>query len=142
VSINSECIETTHSRDEWGYGRCFAIRFGKRISRTHVLAWIDAHGVLPPPETPIIRHTCDNPGCDNPEHQAAGTHADNMRDQLERGRHPNQQKTHCIRDHELAGDNLIVKTRADGREYRNCRICRNEQAAAAGRRKRAAGRAA
>lgn len=34
----------------------------------------------------VIRHTCDNRLCINPEHLIAGTHADNVRDRVARGR--------------------------------------------------------
>lgn len=34
----------------------------------------------------VVRHTCDNPRCINPEHLVAGTFADNNRDRAERGR--------------------------------------------------------
>lgn len=34
----------------------------------------------------VVRHTCENPRCINPEHLLLGTRADNNRDRAERGR--------------------------------------------------------
>lgn len=49
----------------------------------------------------------------------------------------NRLKDVCIHGHPLDGDNLIVKIRADGRTYRNCRECRNQDARERQRAKRA-----
>ena len=35
----------------------------------------------------VVRHTCDNPKCINPDHLLKGTPTDNMRDRDERDRH-------------------------------------------------------
>jgi DNA-binding CsgD family transcriptional regulator len=42
------------------------------------------HGEIPPGM--VVRHTCDNHECLNPEHLLLGTHKDNMQDAKERGR--------------------------------------------------------
>ena len=38
------------------------------------------------PRETVIRHKCDNPCCVNIEHLEAGTHKDNARDKIERGK--------------------------------------------------------
>jgi len=35
----------------------------------------------------VIRHTCDNPACINPEHLVAGSHGDNVTDKVNKKRH-------------------------------------------------------
>lgn len=38
---------------------------------------------------PVVRHSCDNRKCINPEHLIAGTVSDNIQDMIERKRHAN-----------------------------------------------------
>lgn len=64
-----------------GYGVVF--RDG-REQRAHRLVWIEAHGPIPPGHE--IRHRCDNPPCIRLEHLTLGTHAENMRDAVDRDR--------------------------------------------------------
>lgn len=73
-----------------GYGRCGSLRFGVKVYYRHRRAWIDAHDMLPPPETPFILHHCDNPPCEEPSHLYAGTPQDNMdaKARRDRGRYP------------------------------------------------------
>lgn len=54
----------------------------KRQGAAHRIAFRERHGYLPA----VVRHTCDNPACSNPDHLLGGTQADNMRDMVERGR--------------------------------------------------------
>lgn len=44
----------------------------------------------------VVRHTCDNPGCVNPDHLIPGTHADNMHDEATRGG-PSKRNKHGVR---------------------------------------------
>jgi len=45
-------------------------------------------------KTKVIRHTCDNPKCINPNHLISGTHTDNMKDRDFRERHGKAKVTH------------------------------------------------
>jgi len=47
--------------------------------RHHNLRWEQIKGR-------VVRHTCDNPPCINPEHLVLGSHHDNMQDMVKRGR--------------------------------------------------------
>ena len=65
-----------------GYGECWA--FGKR-KRAHQASFRELKcETLQPGQ--VLRHTCDNSACCNPEHIIAGTQADNIRDKVARNR--------------------------------------------------------
>ena len=53
----------------------------------HRLVW-EAHNAEPIPENMVVRHTCDNPQCCNPNHLLLGTMQDNVDDMFSRGRNP------------------------------------------------------
>lgn len=80
-----DCIETDWWRDERGYGRkMFPNPAGKwRSVRAHREVLRELHVPIAGME---VRHRCDNPPCVNPDHLTVGTHFDNMRDMVERGR--------------------------------------------------------
>jgi len=59
----------------------------KRRRLAHRVAYCKANGLpLEAIDGKVVRHMCDNPSCVNPEHLELGTHADNMRDKVLRGR--------------------------------------------------------
>lgn len=66
-----------------GYGR---IRVGEYKRKVHRVAWELAYGPIPDPYL-FVCHRCDNRLCVRPEHLFLGTHEDNQRDKIEKGRH-------------------------------------------------------
>ena len=64
------------------YGQFYV---GEAQLRAHVAAFVLASGALVPSGA-VVRHTCDNARCCNPQHLVLGTVADNNRDRVTRGR--------------------------------------------------------
>ena len=71
---------TGHINDS-GYGLLILRR---HRMRAHRAAWQLSGGDLPPGMS--VCHTCDNPWCVRPEHLFLGTHQENMRDGVRKGR--------------------------------------------------------
>lgn len=80
----SACIEHTQKGNRGGYG---ATTIKGRTYALHRLTYANSVGVdITALSGVVVRHTCDNPRCINPDHLIAGTQADNIRDRVERGR--------------------------------------------------------
>lgn len=56
----------------------------KRFFSAHRVSFAFHSGV--DPGASVVRHTCDNPCCINPDHLILGTHEQNMRDMVDRKR--------------------------------------------------------
>lgn len=81
---DTPCLPSPTCLNAQGYGH---IRYQGRIVRANRLAYVLSHGLtLADIRGVVIRHTCDNPACINPDHLERGTHTDNMRDMHARGR--------------------------------------------------------
>ena len=72
------CLFKGNSAD---YG---SVQHDGKTMRSHRLAYELEHGEIP--EGMVVMHTCDNPGCFNPEHLKVGTQAQNMADMRAKGR--------------------------------------------------------
>lgn len=78
---------TSHRFDKDGYP--VTRSNGKSLSASrHV--YQELNGELP--TEIVVRHTCDNPRCINPDHLITGTQADNIKDRDERGHGPQGEK--------------------------------------------------
>lgn len=80
----NECWEWIGSKKSFGYGQ---ITIQYRNYSAHRVAYELYHGITLNSNQHIL-HSCDNPSCVNPNHLHIGTHADNMREKVERKRHP------------------------------------------------------
>ena len=63
------------------YGHLWA---GGKHVKAHRFAWTLENGNIPPGMH--VCHRCDNPTCVRPDHLFLGTHTDNMRDMVRKGR--------------------------------------------------------
>lgn len=66
--------------DKPGYGKACYEAVHRSAHRLSFAAFKHDPGDL------FVRHSCDVPRCCNPDHLSLGTHADNMRDMVERNR--------------------------------------------------------
>jgi hypothetical protein len=89
VRGSDECWPWTAATDRDGYGIFWG---GERYPHNNAPIMVKAtrwgwkHHRGTDPGKLLVRHTCDNPPCQNPAHWLLGTNADNMRDMRERGR--------------------------------------------------------
>lgn len=108
---NTGCWNWTGSLSG-GYGR---IRVDGRRVQAHRYSYELHGGTIP--KGMQLDHVCRNQRCVNPQHLDPVTPKENYL----RGVSPMAQqarRTHCLRGHELAGENLIVKA-----GHRECRVC-------------------
>lgn len=94
----------------------------------HVLvaaAWLG-----PRPDGLVIRHLDGNSRNNDVRNLAYGTPAENVRDTVRHGTHPEASKTHCYRGHEFTEDNTYHYTYVRNGESlyptRFCRKCKAE----------------
>lgn len=89
----------------------------------HRLSWEIHNGEVP--EGLSVCHTCDNTKCVNPKHLFLGTHNDNMKDCLDKGRHICQRpgwrpKPNSKIDRETAEE--IRRRVASGEPQKSCSV--------------------
>ncbi|MHB8409861.1 MAG: HNH endonuclease signature motif containing protein [Acidiferrobacterales bacterium] len=100
VTTASGCIEWTGFLDRHGYGVCTRRRLAPRPLFVHRLAWMTAHGTIPPGM--CVCHHCDNPRCINTEHLFLGSVGDNNLDRDLKGR--TAKGDHCAPERRARGE--------------------------------------
>ena len=107
------CWEWIGCKYRNGYGR---FHIGNVNWSAHRYSYFLHFGNLPADK--LVCHSCDNRSCVRPEHLFLGTHAENTRDMMKKGRGIKRNKF-CPSGHEYTDKNTY--TYPDGRRY--CRIC-------------------
>ena len=93
VVADSGCWEFQGGRYKSGYGK---IMVDGKESTAHRVSWILSNGNIP--RGFQVLHDCDNRICINPAHLFLGTHADNMRDKINKGRQFRKLSDEQVRD--------------------------------------------
>ncbi len=112
------CWVFTGAKTKMGYGK-FTVSHQKwRLA--HRISWQVHFGSIP--DKLLILHKCDNPSCVNPEHLFLGTHLDNIRDMIKKGRQNATGAKNPVRGekHPFAklSNNDVLSIRKDDRMHR------------------------
>lgn len=86
----SNCWITSLKLDQYGYSTMGLM--GNRI-KTHRFSYLIHKGEIP--DGQLVRHTCHNRACVNPEHLLVGTIKDNSEDMVKAGRSLSGSKNHA-----------------------------------------------
>ena len=101
VRGESDCWEWTAAKNG-GYG-VFSLKGKTEVAHriSAELAGLEAEGLC-------VCHHCDNPACVNPAHLFVGSHLDNMRDKMQKGRQkPGRNHGEANARHKLSEDQVL-----------------------------------
>lgn len=105
---SGECLIWQGRSRNGPYG---SVGYRRKTWMAHRLSYYFATGEHP--GEGVVRHACDTPLCVEPAHLSLGTHADNVADKVERGRH-RRADTHPMRKLDQATVDEIREQNAGG----------------------------
>ena len=127
---DGQCLLWQGSSDKHGYAQLRTTSGLVYVSRLILADQLGLPlGALP--RATYALHSCDRgpEGCVTPWHIRPGTHSDNMREAVERGKNGMLKKETCPRGHRLSGANLRPTSARSGK--RGCLTCQRALAATA-----------
>ena len=118
VTKGDGCWEWDGWRSAAGYGRLY---YRGTSKAAHRLSWELANG-RPIPKGSVVLHACDNPPCVRPDHLSVGSHSDNAKDAIGKGRpwSGGYRRDACRRGHPWKPETTYVTPKG----WRSCRTCR------------------
>jgi hypothetical protein len=108
------CWNWTGAITRLGYGHFY---FEGRQRLAHRVAWFLRYGERPT-EGIQVCHRCDNRRCVNPDHLFLGTHTDNMRDCVAKGRARRASQVGSQNTAAIFSDEQVRRILRDGRKLR------------------------
>lgn len=106
---------------QWTVNGYLRVNLNQRgvLTQTPVHRLVAEEFVPNPENLPVVRHLNDVKTDNRVENLAWGTASDNENDKVRNGGNHESNKTHCIRGHEFAGENLRLTRKG----HRKCRAC-------------------
>ena len=118
----TDCWVWQAGKNNIGYGM---IRDNKRMRTAHRVSYEEHIGKIP--AGMLVLHSCDNTKCCNPNHLRLGTHKDNTRDMISKGRNryfggygsesgmkgKKMPKTLCVHCNEFISNNSFPRYHGD-----------------------------
>ena len=98
-----DCWEWQAYKDKNGYG---TFLFCNKTGKSHRFSYEIFYGEIP--KGSIIRHSCDNTGCQSPFHILNGTHYDNAQDKVKRNRQTSGEDVNTAKLSELEVQNILI----------------------------------